>query len=333
MRPIAVIGAGVAGLTTACELLARGARVEVFAREVESPSASAAAPAMFTPYAGPESERFERWTRAAHARLVELARRRPESGVTVGPFREYRTRPGATAPWLRELLRERVGPASGRFVEVAETIRPHVDTRMYLPWLRARVAEMGGTITRRGIVGLSALRREGWEAVVNCAGVGAGALAADASVRAVHGQVVHVPNDVGLAHSVHDDAPDGVVTYICRLPDRLVLGGTLDEGRRGGTDGGSIVAILDRARVLLRADGVAGADRLGREVLWATAGERPARGPAGVRELVRVEAEGDDGWRVVHHYGHGRMGVSLSWATAAEAASLVLRGSTADVVW
>lgn len=332
MRPVAVIGAGVAGLTTACELLARGARVEVFAREVETPSASSAAPAMFTPYAGPEPERFERWTRAGHARLQELARRWPESGVTVGVLREYRTRPGASEPWLRELLEERVRPGAGRFVEVAETRRPHMDTRRYLPWLRARVWAMGGTITRREFVEIGELQREGWTRVVLCAGVGAGALAADGSVRAIHGQVVHVPNDVGLAHSLHDDAPGGVVTYVCRLADRLVLGGTLEEGRQGGTDDASIAAIIARARVLLAADGVVGAERLGREVLWAAAGQRPARGPAGVREQIRLEAEGDDAWRVVHHYGHGRMGVSVSWATASEAAELVLGGPGRGVV-
>jgi glycine/D-amino acid oxidase-like deaminating enzyme len=33
-----------------------------------------------------------------------------------------------------------------------------------------------------------------------------------------------------------------------------------------------------------------------------------------------VEADPDHGTRLMHHYGHGRQGVTLSWATAAEVA-------------
>lgn len=50
-------------------------------------------------------------------------------------------------------------------------------------------------------------------------------------------------------------------------------------------------------------------------------GYRPVRDPDG--EGVRLECEWIDGRPVVHNYGHGGAGVTLSWGSAAETASLV----------
>lgn len=50
-------------------------------------------------------------------------------------------------------------------------------------------------------------------------------------------------------------------------------------------------------------------------------GYRPVRDPDG--EGVRLECERIDGRPVVHNYGHGGAGVTLSWGSAVEVASLV----------
>ncbi|NBX26367.1 MAG: hypothetical protein EBQ99_10050 [Planctomycetes bacterium] len=71
---------------------------------------------------------------------------------------------------------------------------------------------------------------------------------------------------------------------------------------------------------MLRLDGHARWSGLGSVVLEARGASRPTRGDAGVFEDVRVEADPDQGTRLMHHYGHGRQGVTLSWATAAEVA-------------
>jgi D-amino-acid oxidase len=39
---------------------------------------------------------------------------------------------------------------------------------------------------------------------------------------------------------------------------------------------------------------------------------------------VRLEADADDDVTVVHNYGHGGAGVTLSWGCAEDAAQLVL---------
>jgi D-amino-acid oxidase len=70
-------------------------------------------------------------------------------------------------------------------------------------------------------------------------------------------------------------------------------------------------AIVDRCVALVPE--LAGAPVLGQRV-----GLRPSRhgGP-------RLEAElAPDGWRLVHNYGHGGAGVTLSWGCADEVAEL-----------
>ena len=91
----------------------------------------------------------------------------------------------------------------------------------------------------------------------------------------------------------------------------IVVGGTDDEGewdRRPDPDVAK--RILERGVELVPS--LAGARVVGHKV-----GLRPAR------PEVRVEAEAVDGRTVVHCYGHGGAGVTLSWGCADEVALLV----------
>jgi D-amino-acid oxidase len=326
---IAVIGAGVVGLTTAFQLLQRGARVRIYAQQIDEPPASSAAPALFTPYPGPARERFRRWTRQAFERLSELARSAPESGVVLGTLREYCYSSRASEPWLDDLLQTLRLPPRPPFVEIAQSVRPHVDMLRFLPWLRVRVVELGGSLVSRPIASFDELFALGHRCIVNCTGFGAAALTHDPLLRPMHGQVLHAPNDIGLECSLHDDAPGGLVAYIFRLSDRLVIGSTFDQGREhAGTDEQSLRAILGRARELLRLVGHPRWRDLGRTILQARAAHRPARGRDATFEDIRLEVELlESGRRIVHNYGHGRMGVTLAWATGADAAATALGGT------
>jgi D-amino-acid oxidase len=98
--------------------------------------------------------------------------------------------------------------------------------------------------------------------------------------------------------------------------DKVVLGGT---EKPGDWNTGPYPAVAER----IRRDAAAVDPRLGdAEVLAHRVGLRP------VRPTVRLAAEepaGQGGLAVVHNYGHGGAGVSLSWGCAREAAGLVPR--------
>ena len=344
----AIVGAGVIGLTTAVTLLERGILCTVYAeRRTGAPEASpssgkhgapplssAAAPAVFTPFAGADPERLARWIRTSFARYADLAAREPAAGVRMTELREYLYKAPRETP-LAELLQERpIVPKPAGLAAASTSIRPHVLTARFLPWLERRVLELGGRLVFRRVNDLADVFAQGHRVVVNGAGVGARALAADQRVRPIAGQVVHVPNTIGLTYSLHDDAPNDRVAYIFAYDDRLVLGSTNLEGEwTARVDPDEERAIIERCRGLLKLDGhprwndlARGVDTAG-GVVARFAGLRPARGGAGVSEDPRVEAvPAGDGRTVVHHYGHGRSGVTLAWGTAAEAADLVIAG-------
>ena len=183
--------------------------------------------------------------------------------------------------------------------DTTEHLLPVADMPTYLRWLTARVEALGGTLTR---LNLSALPTHA-DVVVNCTGLGARHLAGDPSVTPVAGQVV-VVEQFGLERWWIDPAGP---TYVIPREHEVVVGGTEQHGEWSRTPSpDTAAAILDRASALVPAVGQA-------RVLRHKVGLRPAR------PTVRLERVG----HVVHCYGHGGSGVTLSWGCADDVVGLV----------
>jgi D-amino-acid oxidase len=307
MGRVIVVGAGVVGLSCALRLLQAGHRVDVLARELPLETTSAVAAAIWYPYrAGPE-DRVLAWARATYAELARLAAEHPESGVVLRAGTEVvadRSRP----PWWADAvpdLRETVDVPTG-FDGGWTFTAPIVEMPVYLRWLAERVLALGGSITRLSLSGLPRTDDGGPDAVVDCAGIGARFLAGDPAVHPVQGQVVLV-EQVGLERWwLAEETPEGP-TYVVPRSRDIVVGGTDVAGEWSRTPSPEVAsAILRRALRLVPA--LAGAEVLGHRV-----GLRPARAE------VRLERVDD----VVHCYGHGGAGVTLSWGCADEVAGLL----------
>jgi D-amino-acid oxidase len=324
---VAIVGAGIAGLTTAVRLLDRGVAVALHAERRAPRLASAVAPAMFTPFAGSDAARSRGWAEVSLETFREFERREGvRAGVRFGPFREYCYGTPGPRPFA-DLSDERPAPdAPSGFAAVLDSVRPHVDTRVHLAWLEARVRALGGRFVDERVDSLPSLFDRGYGVVINCAGVGARELAHDPEVRAMRGLVMHARSVPGLVRSVHDDAPGGVVTYVFVYDDHVVLGSTYERDVWDETfDDTAADAILERCRALVRLDGCLRWRELGAEVIDRRVGLRPARGTGGRTEDIRIDVEHvAPGRAIVHHYGHGRSGISLAWGTSAEVAARVL---------
>ena len=350
-----VIGAGVSGLTTARCLQQRGFAVTVIADRFQSATTSVVAGALwewppavcgYYELQPEESLRAEqRWCVESYNCFKVLAQQ-PTTGVYLRPVIFYLETPAEENPLeLRKMreLREHVGgflhsaelatrpginPTSA-FVDAYTYETPLVDTDIYLAWLLSEILGHGGAIEHARVdaplVASAPQLRDTYRAdvIVNCTGLGARDLADD-DVIPVRGAWLLVENDgqrfpkITTAHcsSLTDSASGGGFLFIVpRGRDRLILGGIAHPERWTTELGSERASILESIRerctefmpCLARAEIS--------EHSEIRVGLRPFR-----RAGVRVECEG--GITVVHNYGHGGSGVTLSWGSAGDAALL-----------
>ncbi|HYO39671.1 MAG TPA: FAD-dependent oxidoreductase [Nocardioidaceae bacterium] len=303
MARVIVVGAGVVGLSCAMRLLEAGHDVDVVARDLPLETTSAVAAALWYPYRAYPYELVTGWSRTSYAEFEELAGH-DGTGVRLLPGTELH-RTARTDPWWRSAVPAlaRVEPSAAPYVDGWTFVAPVVEMPAYLSWLVTRIEGLGGTLTR---MALSALP-DSAEVVVDATGLGARLMADDASVVPVRGQVVYV-EQVGLDRWWLDGS---VPVYVVPRSGDIVVGGTDEEGewdRRPDPDVAK--QILERAVELVP-------ELAGAAVLASRVGLRPAR------PEVRLDVEQRGSTRVVHCYGHGGAGVTLSWGCADEVARLV----------
>ena len=181
---------------------------------------------------------------------------------------------------------------------------PLMDTTIYLDYLTARFRKAGGEIHAN--VRFEKLEDVDtkFDLVINCAGIGARELVHDADLEPHRGQVAIVPKIESLSCAiVCDDAP---LMYAIPRANDCVFGGTNDLSDNLAADSATTQRIVGECSRVLNIDKP--------PVLAERVGLRPFR-----RSGVRLERDRlADGRTVIHNYGHGGAGFTLSWGCARE---------------
>jgi D-amino-acid oxidase len=309
---VLVIGAGVIGLSSAILLERGGFRTRVWAREVAPDVTSSVAAAFWEPFKCEPLERVTGWGKAAFAEFARLAEESCDAGISLRPGRSlYPDRAPElwwrqTVPAFRPLGGSELPPGFGSGYAWTTAV---VETPVYMPWLMRRYASLGGVIERRTLRRLDeALADHGL--IVNCSGLGARELVPDATVYPSRGHLVRV-EQFGLEEFTVSDSEPGGIAYVIPRSRDVILGGTVeDHVERLEPDPRDAEAIIGRCARLVPE--VARAKVLGHVV-----GLRPRR------PQIRLEIERRGNKTVVHNYGHGGAGVTLSWGCAVEVVGLV----------
>jgi D-amino-acid oxidase len=321
---VLVLGAGVIGLSTAVCLAEAGVSVAVAAADPPERTTSVAAGAIWGPHLVGMDERIERWAKVTLTSLAKLSH--PELGANElagivhtpkgvaasrdsdAPAPEF----AATADDLAPCAPDEIPPGYASAWRLTATT---VAMPGYLGYLAGRFGRAGGKSAFPAKIGkLSDASRLAPSArvIVNCTGCGARDLVPDPDVVPVRGQVVVAANPGITEFFVGTGSEPGDLTYLFPHGDVVVLGGTEQRGNW------SLDADPDTAADIIAACAVIEPALRGASVLEHRVGLRPAR------SRVRLEAERSGNLTIVHNYGHGGSGVTLSWGCAEDAAELAL---------
>jgi len=303
-----VVGAGVSGLSCAVRLLEAGHEVEVISDRFSPDTVSDVAAAIWYPFLTAPADRADGWGVATYAELERLAEQESESGVRMRDGKEYLREAVDPPGWSEDIAAFRILDDSEipeGYVFGWQFRAPVIEMPLYMPWLRSRVEALGGSFVQSFVEDLNEVSGE---VVVNCVGLGARELCDDEEVRPARGQVIFIDQDPGIGH--FDQQPE-TLTYTIPRSDVTVLGGTAQID-----DWGMDIRPEDNDLILSKVEALwPQLDRS--KIVGGTVGLRPSRSE------VRLEVEYIGERKVVHNYGHGGAGVTLSWGCAEEVVNLV----------
>src|SRR5437773_2851091 len=322
-RPVAIVGAGVSGLTCGVVFAERGYRTAIFAEETGQQTTSGAAAALWFPYDAEPAEKVIPWALETFRVLVDLTRV-PASGVSIIELRQFSRSSEIQIPdWAIPLGAQSVIPSSpsvmSSAVETSLVVSPFfkrgfslrvplADTTIYLDYLAARFLKAGGEINAN--VRFQKLEDvdQQFELVINCAGIGARELVHDVDLEPHRGQVAIVPRIERLSCAiVCDDAP---LMYAIPRRNDCVFGGTNDLSSDLAADAATTDQMVTECSRVLKIEKP--------NILAERVGLRPFR-----RSGVRLERDQfSDGRTVIHNYGHGGAGFTLSWGCARDVLNL-----------
>ncbi|KAJ7387140.1 hypothetical protein OS493_004106 [Desmophyllum pertusum] len=357
---VLIIGGGVVGMTSALQLLNKGYKVTVVAKEYASPVSSGKR--ITSEIAGALWE----WPPAVCGRHTD-----EKSLDSYGKFMELAMNPKETGAYLRQsifyfkdkvndlpkqlekmdelshlpgfrhdakLIEETAVNTDTGVVDAYQHMAPMVDTITYMQWLYKQCREKGCHFVQDEIHGLlrdqaeDLKRKYKAQLIFNCSGLNAKELAGDEDVYPLRGVIVKVKNDGSLMPKLNHSMCISLIEDI-------------DESQK---EGQSFVFILPRGDDKLWLGGMVQPNQWDKNLTLDYPPIRrmfekvkefyaPLRnyGDEDVEEVLvglrparkgNVRLEWDPVCpSLLHNYGHGGSGVTFSWGCAIEASAMVDR--------
>lgn len=311
-QAILVLGAGVSGLSTGILLLKTGYPTTIWAKDLPPNTTSDKAAAVWYPYLCNPREKAILWSKATFDYFVKEIINDPNSGCirrkTIEVFTEKKEE-----PWWKDSLpnysRPRKENLPEGYVDGYEIDGIVIDTEIYMQYLINIFKKLGGTIVQKTVSNIQEAL-ENYNLAINCTGLGSKELFSDKAIYPVRGQMVKIkPN--GFDKVVADaEGPNSLTIIVPRIND-IMLGGTAQVN-----DWNLEVDPKDTEDILKKAANLY-PEFKEVQVVSESVGLRP------VRDEIRLRDEDYSGKTVIHNYGHGGSGFTLSWGCAQNVVDLV----------
>ena len=241
-QEVAVLGAGVMGLTSALILARRGHRVRIYAADFPPNTTSNVAGALWLPTSLYDREKAtdafhvtnRRVTRSAHAGFLPYVNR-PGYGVNWVRHHDIsnrKDRPVYPLPGGDDLypeIRRRNEDALFGFASEEAFYTLMIDPDFYLEAIFRDALIAGATAEEKRFESLDEVLGLPERVIVNCSGLGAGVLFSDESLMPIRGQLTHLLPQPEIAYAYSGRAFGGPL-YMFPRQTGLVLGGSFDRG-------------------------------------------------------------------------------------------------------
>lgn len=305
---IAIIGCGVSGLTCGIKILQEGySHVQIVAKDLPPHTTSDVAAAIWRPYRMMPEAFAIPWAMESLKSFNQLSAE-SESGVFWMNLTEVYKRKRTKPEWMNKVKPALMPYVPEQYSCSYSVVVPLIDTRIYMPYLLDKFKQLGGIVKKKPINHLNELGDYSY--VINCSGIGARQLVRDKHIFPIKGQVIRLSKPKGLDYGIVEYEDE--MTYIYPRHNDCIVGSTAEENQwELSYDKSAADDLLKRAIKLCPA--IKSADILEHKV-----GLRPAR------KEIRLDAEPlSMQTTVIHNYGHGGRGFTLSWGCAKEIVNLL----------
>jgi D-amino-acid oxidase len=308
-KKIAIIGAGISGLSCAYLLNEKDYSITVFAKAFSPDITSNRAAAFWFPYHIRNDKRGIDWCRKSYA-FYERLSVDPSTGISMKQLIKV-LRQGVIEEepvWIefipegacKMVPEKELQPGIMRAYDV---LVPLIETQIFLPYLKRFLEDRNVVFEKKMVNDFEEL--SSFDIIINCTGLGARVLCKDETVIPVRGQVALIETKTEMPVYLDNETP----LYLVPRKDAMIVGGTHEKNVfEEATEAGTIDRILNNAYKVFP-------ELKQQKIIGNWAGLRP------YRDEVRVEREA--GTNIIHNYGHGGSGFTLAFGCAEEVMLLV----------
>jgi D-amino-acid oxidase len=302
-----VVGAGVSGLSSAIRLLENDWEVTIWSSEFSPNTTSDVAAALWYPFLSAPVGKTTVWGSETY-NVLKVISRFPQTGVSMTQTYEYFREEQPDPSWKQSVdgFKRLNGNLPEDYIECFSFITPVIEMPIYLKWLMNRYEELGGKQKVKKVDNFSNITDK-YDLVVNCTGLESKNLLNDSEVYPVRGQIIRVKTDI---KEMYLDQQISTLAYIVPRSEDMILGGVAQNN-----DWSLETRIEDREDILEKCCKLIPELR-NAEIIEDMVGLRPGRSE------VRLEKEILLGRPMIHNYGHGGSGVTLSWGCADDVVEL-----------
>lgn len=311
-KKILILGAGVSGLSTGILLLQKGYDVTIWAKDLPPYTTSNKAAAVWYPFICGPIDKVPKWARATLEYFQKEIMSDPKAGCKKQTVVEI-FHNDKHDPWWKEgvdsykRINKKYLPKG--YTDGYEIEGLVMDTDQYMDYLVDTFKKLGGTIHEKEITIIQEAFTH-YTYVINCTGLGSRELFQDTTIYPCRGQILKI-KPTGFDHSVFEEEGENSLAYIIPRLHDIILGGTAQDNNW------SLEVDPQDTKDILKKCGALFPEFSDPELIEIKVGLRPSR------PEIRLEIEKYSDKYVIHNYGHGGAGFTLSWGCAQQAVDLV----------